>query len=344
MPEDFFALSRKDRRDALEAAAFASGRPADLLEKDVWVVWSLRALFEGPFAPDLRFKGGTSLSKAYRAIDRFSEDMDLTYDIRALLPDLEGEDPDPVPPSRSQEKRWTKAARAALAEWVEGPARKVLELGIERAGLALDVKTDGENLRVSYEPVTTPATGYVVPQVLLEFGARSTGEPAEQVLVTCDAADHLPDVSFPTATPKVMAPERTFWEKATAIHVFCFQARIRGERYSRHWYDLVQLDQYGIVDRALGDRGLARRVARHKGWFFREKDAAGEIISYEDAVSGLLRLVPEGRGKELLEEDYQRMADSGLLPERALSFDEVLEGCRDIESRANEGFLRGDRG
>lgn len=90
MAEYFFDLSKKDQREALEYGRGEMGRPVHLLEKDVWVVWALRALFESPLAADLTFKGGTSLSKVYRIIDRFSEDIDLTYDIRKLIPDLIG--------------------------------------------------------------------------------------------------------------------------------------------------------------------------------------------------------------------------------------------------------------
>lgn len=91
MAEAFLQLSANERRDALGVAATASGRPVHLLEKDVWVVWSLATLFGAPFAEHLVFKGGPSLSKGYGAIQRFSEDIDLTYDIRALAPDLTGD-------------------------------------------------------------------------------------------------------------------------------------------------------------------------------------------------------------------------------------------------------------
>ena len=92
----------------------ASGRPAYLLEKDVWVVWSLATLFSGPLGVPLVFKGGTSLSKAYGAIRRFSEDVDLTYDIRELAPELVRDHGDALPPNRSQERKWTKVVREAL--------------------------------------------------------------------------------------------------------------------------------------------------------------------------------------------------------------------------------------
>jgi predicted nucleotidyltransferase component of viral defense system len=110
---EFFDLSLDERREALAAAA--SGRPVHLLEKDICVVWALAHLFGSPFADHLVFKGGTSLSKAYRVIRRFSEDVDLTYDIRAIAGDLIDGAASPLPATRSQEKRWTKEIRARLS-------------------------------------------------------------------------------------------------------------------------------------------------------------------------------------------------------------------------------------
>jgi hypothetical protein len=107
-------LSPDERREALGVAAASSGRPMHLLDKDVWVVWVLEVLFQAPFATHLVFKGGSSLSKAYQIIRRFSEDVDLTYDIRVLAPDLVGGDAEPLPLNRSQEKRWTKEIRTRL--------------------------------------------------------------------------------------------------------------------------------------------------------------------------------------------------------------------------------------
>lgn len=85
MPESWFELSSADQSEALEVAAARSGRPAHLLEKDIWVVWALAAIYNSPLGDTLTFKGGTSLSKVYKVIDRFSEDIDLTYDIRELV-------------------------------------------------------------------------------------------------------------------------------------------------------------------------------------------------------------------------------------------------------------------
>lgn len=114
----FFALTAKERLEVLEAAAERSGRPAHLLEKDIWVVWTLEHLFDLPFARSLTFKGGTSLSKVYRAIDRFSEDIDLTYDIRELIPDKVGKGDDWLPTSRSKADDATDAVHQRLPEWI----------------------------------------------------------------------------------------------------------------------------------------------------------------------------------------------------------------------------------
>ena len=106
---------------------------------------------------------------------------------------------------------------------------------------------------------------------MLEFGARSTGEPASIRDISCDAAGLVDGIEFPTAKPRVMHAKRTFWEKATAIHVFCLQERLRGERFSRHWHDIVRLDNIGIADSAIADRDLAKSVAQHKSMFFAKK-------------------------------------------------------------------------
>ena len=126
MSESWFALSRADQAEALEVAAGRTGRPAHLLEKDIWVVWALSAIYASPLAEKLTFKGGTSLSKVYKIIDRFSEDIDLTYDIRELVPDLL-QGGTPIPVSASQEKKITSAVRARLPEWSTGSVKPVLE-------------------------------------------------------------------------------------------------------------------------------------------------------------------------------------------------------------------------
>ena len=332
---EFFQLSTEERLDALNVAANTSGLLPHLLEKDLWVVWSLRHLFTGPYADHLVFKGGTSLSKAYRVIRRFSEDVDLTYDIRAIAGDLVGDAETPLPTSRSQEKKWSKEIRVRLSDRVAAEIVPRLTHDLEQHGLPATARSEGEKVFIDYTPLTT-GTGYVAPAVMLEFGARSTGEPSEPRTIRCDAAEHLQGVEFPVATPQVMRPERTFWEKATAIHVFCAQGQFRGgDRFARHWHDVTRLDAAGFVDAAIADKALARAVAEHKSVFFAEKDARGESIDYHAAVAGELQLVPDDSALAKLAADYQRMVDDGLFLDDAEPFEALLERCLAIQQKAN---------
>ena len=331
----FQSLSAQDRRDALEVAASLSGRRAHLLEKDIWVVQTLSVLFDAPFGRDLVFKGGTSLAKAYHAIRRFSEDIDITYDIRGFAPDLvanAGEEA--LPATRSQERRWTRAIRTRLARWAQEQALPAIHAGLARGGFSARLCAEGDRISVGYEPLFDDYR-FVRPEVMVEFGARSTGEPRQERRTECDAATFLPDIIFPSARPAVMLAERTFWEKATAIHVFCRQQRHRGARLSRHWHDLVRLDDAGHAAKALADRNLALSVARHKAAFFAEKDTVGRWIEYEAAVSGGLQLRPKGPAYDVLADDYDRMLSDGMLLDDEERFEDLVSRCDDIEARAN---------
>lgn len=341
MTEYFFDLSQEDRREALEYAREQTGRPAHLLEKDVWVVWTLRALFDSPLAADLTFKGGTSLSKVYKVIDRFSEDIDLTYDIRKLIPNLIGEG-DELPASRSQASKWTKAVRRRLPDWIRENVQPVIQAALERDGLGAQVDLGGEagdTLLLRY-PDLAQGTGYVAPVVTLEFGARATGEPHQIMPVECDMDGHVPNVTFPTATPLVMSLARTFWEKATAAHVYCVQGRIRGERYARHWYDLVAIALSSHFPDIITDRAVASTVANHKSHFFIEKDTEGNVIDYTAATIGHLKIVPEGEAKLALAKDYVAMLADEVMVGDALAFDLLIDACADLEVKVNRAAVQ----
>lgn len=336
MPEYFFDLSKQDQYDALEQGRAETGRPSHLLEKDLWVVWALRTLFESPISGDLTFKGGTSLSKVYKVIDRFSEDIDLTYDIRKLIPDLIG-DGGELPVSRSQAAKWTQAVRHRLPGWIMENVQPVIQESLIREGLdaRLELGGSGNDKLFLHYPALIKGTGYVAPIITLEFGGRATGEPHGVFQVSCDLADYLPEVTFPTASPLVMSIARTFWEKATAIHVFCAQGRIRSERYARHWHDLAAIARSPHFASVFADRQVAMDVARHKSHFFIEKDATGQVIDYAAAINGRLRFVPEGEAKAALEKDYAAMLADEVMIGDALPFDKLLEICAGLEVKLN---------
>jgi hypothetical protein len=210
-----------------------------------------------------------------------------------------------------------------------------MERALHDQNLSARATAKGEKMFIEYEPVTR-GTGYAAPAVQLEFGARSTGEPSETRKIGCDAQAQLPSLGFPAAIVRAMRPERTFWEKATAIHVFCAQGEFRGaDRFARHWHDISRLDDAGYADRALADRRLARAVAEHKSAFFREKGRDDGEVDYLAAVSGRLDLVPQGRALDKLAEDYERMLQDGLLLDDAEPFNNLLDRCQAIQAKAN---------
>jgi hypothetical protein len=336
MPDSIFSLSARDRADFFQAAVARVGRTAILLEKDVWVVWALRALFEDHVGAHLVFKGGTSLSKAHRLIERFSEDVDLTYDIRELagdlLPRAPGGEVLDIPATPSQVRRIRAIVDERLPAWVRDIVAPIIQARLERDGAQATIEIAGSNLSIRY---AQQDHGQVKSAVLLEFGARATGEPADVHDIACDSAAAGLDIDLPTARPRVMKAERTFWEKATAVHVFCRSGDPVGDHKARHWYDLERLHANGVAGRAIADASLAAQVATHKRAFFRERDTAGGWIDYHAAVGGGLQLVPVGAHLAELEADYAAMQTDGLLPVEALTFARLMVRCGDIERAAN---------
>ncbi|MEO6816413.1 MAG: nucleotidyl transferase AbiEii/AbiGii toxin family protein [Edaphobacter sp.] len=336
MSESYFQLDARDQAAALAAGAATSGRPPHLLEKDIWVVWSLSTLFESELGTHLVFKGGTALSKAYKVIQRFSEDVDLTYDIRALAPDLVTGVPngiDAIPTSRSQTKRWSDLIRnELLPAWIKDQAQPIIQAGLEKLGLGICRITD-DCIFIDYPPESA-VSGYALPRVKLEFGARSSGEPSTILPVRCDLEEFVPQLEFPSANPRVMNVSRIFWEKATAAHVYCLQAgEGLSERFSRHFHDLARLNDGGYLASAIGAKDVAEAVAVHKNAFFVEKDSEGQRIDYLDAIRAGLTLVPVGSAYNALREDYQRMVADGLLLDDTETFEDLMAYCLVIQQQ-----------
>jgi hypothetical protein len=336
MPDSYFQLSRQNQASALAAASGVSGRAPHLLEKDIWVVWALATLFQSELGAHLVFKGGTALSKAHKVITRFSEDVDLTYDIRALAPELvrgAAGGIDAIPPSRSQEKKWSdEIRRELLPAWIRNRAHPVIQAGLERLENVSSRITE-DCIFIDYQPVA-PASGYALPAVKLEFGARSSGEPSTIIPVRCDMEGLVSGVEFPNADPRVMNLTRIFWEKATAAHVYCVQGeKGLSNRFSRHFHDLVRLEESGHLAEALAAQDVAEAVAIHKNAFFVEKDAIGNRIDYVEALHGGLTLVPSGSGYDALRTDYLHMVEDGLLAGNAETFEDLMRRCSRIQGQ-----------
>lgn len=132
-----------------------------------------------------------------------------------------------------------------------------------------------------------------------------------------------------------MSVARTFWEKATAAHVYCAQARIRSERYARHWHDLAAIGRSSYFAAAIADRVVAKVFAEHKSLFFIEKDAERSVIDYFAATTGKLQIVPDGTARNALAADYDSMRADDILVGNAPPFDALMDACASVAQAAN---------
>lgn len=310
-----------------------------MLEKDIWVVQTLDVLFSVAIGQHMVFKGGTSLSKAYEVIHRFSEDIDITVDIRRLLP--EETSSSEFPPSRKQAGKWRdRIEKIKLPELIESEiipqfeARLPRGVKLERYGT--NVMVDYSDIGIDHQSRSTALSMYVEPVVKIEFGGASTGEPSHEVGIACDASysEAAREVELPRANVRVMDVQRTFWEKATLAHVACIKGKNDWRRYARHWYDLVRIYESDYWVECLSDVETARLVARVKKHFYRESG-----VDYEKAVAGNIRIVPDGENLDSLDADYNDMVESGMFDREVEPFDELMRKCDEIADALNRRNL-----
>jgi len=286
----------------------------------------------------LVFKGGTSLSKVYGAIERFSEDVDLAFE-RADS-GFTGDNDPATASSRKQRQRALKDLKATCGDLVRGTFRTQL-VDLFSTSLRDDGGTwsfeldeaDPLTLNFAYPRIAEDesVTAYVKPAVRLEFGARSDHWPAEDAEVMPYVAEVFPsEVPDSRSTVRVLSGARTFWEKATILHQWCHAPEDRRfpDRQSRHFYDLACLAEHELGTKALADVALLERVAIHKEVFFEARWAR-----YDLARPGSLKLVPGAGRLPALEEDYAKMGEMifGDVP----SMQRILETLRSLEERIN---------
>ena len=333
MAEDFLSLDVREQGDILRTVAVRSGRAAVILEKDIWVCWVLRALFSIPDRHPMAFKGGTSLSKVYGIIDRFSEDVDITLDYRSFNDDFDPFDPGV---SKTQIRRFSYRLKAQVERYTRDLVAPALGAATERLVTAgrhpIHIGDAGEAVRFAYPSAVEEPHAYLRSEVLLEFGGRNVIDPNHQHHVVPDIAALIPELDFPAATVTVLSPERTFWEKATLIHVECHRRRLAAgpDRLSRHWFDLACLGRHDVGRSALSDRALLEDVVRHKTVFFNASYA-----HYDDCLKGRLRLVPDHDQLPALKSDYDAMRAARIVGAEAPEFDALMEQIRVVESAAN---------
>ncbi len=337
----FLRMAVGDRRLACLKVAEQKRLQAASVDKDFWVCWTLREVSGLPnIGGRMTLKGGTSLSKAWGLIERFSEDIDLVVD-KDVLGFAGDASPDRAP-NKKQRKRRLDDLVAACRSWVQDKLKPALDQSITkrfgtREGWQLEVDPDaddGQCLLFHYSSAF-PATeaGYLRPIVKIELGARSDDWPAESRTIMPYVAEVLPqaipDATFPVST---LAAERTFWEKAMLLHEETFRPadKPRKERLARHYYDVWCLITRGVADRAASDRDLFKRAAKHREIFFRLG-----WVDYATLRPGSLRLMPPADRRDAWQRDYEEMAEPMFYGARP-DFVEILRVVGDFEQRFNK--------
>jgi hypothetical protein len=339
------AANDVDRRDLFVTAANRIGTTVQNIEKDFWVCWTLDALFHHLRAggPRLLFKGGTSLSKAYGLISRFSEDIDVT-----IFPSDIGEEASVEVLGRlSGKKRGQRldAIKTACQGYVDGELRAELDAiakdlmeatGKDPAELrvVLDQEDpDKQSLLIHY-PSAVEKSDYVAPSIKIESGAKSALDPHESRVIVPYLAPDFPDGDALAVTGvKTIAPERTFLDKVLILHgmtcYFKVAGRLRGRgRVSRHYYDVHKLMAASVGERACTDDSLIEDCVQHARIFFYRANAG-----LESAQRGSFQLCPTGEMIDPLLTDYRAMATM-ILGEVPV-FETVLESVARAERRLN---------
>jgi len=318
-------LHPEQRSELFSETAARMGMTPAVVEKDFWVTWVLDCLFQHPeLAQQLRFKGGTSLSKAYGLIERFSEDIDLILDWRVL----DSEDP-LAQRSKTKQQKLNHAMDDAAISYIAGPfldqVREAMD-GICDADVDVN---DGHVIKVTYPAAFSDH--YLRPEVRLEVGPLAAWLPQEQCEIESYAALAFPTLfQRPQCTVEVIKAERTFWEKATILHHEAYRpdGNPQPPRYSRHYYDLVMMAKSPVKNKALANPQLLADVADFKQRFYPRGWAR-----YELARPGTLRLVPDRAVRDALETDYRAMQE--MIFGKQPSFDDLMAALQRLEQEIN---------
>jgi hypothetical protein len=321
------ALSSEERKELFaETAAQMHTTPA-IIEKDFWVVWTLDKIFaDDRLNKILMFKGGTSLSKVFDLIGRFSEDIDLILDWN-LVADKDPNDER----SKNQQDKYNKKLNKKAMAFLEGELLPIFS-EILSPHCSCEFKIDDK--KNYFIHITYPAAfsdKYLLPHILLEIAPLAAWLPYGNFEISSYAAQHFESV-FDRTSCKVSAivAKRTFWEKATILHNETFRPKEKPlpSRYSRHYYDLAIMAQSDVKDEALQDIKLLEDVIDFKKKFYVDKWS-----DYDSAKPGSLRLLPPEFKIAELAKDYKAMGH--MIFDKQLSFEEIIETLRSLEDEIN---------
>lgn len=325
-------LSSDEREILFQNTAAQMGINAAIIEKDFWVCLTLDYLFHKcRWKKDFVFKGGTSLSKVYNLIDRFSEDIDLILDWRTV--------------GYGYSEPWTKRSNTQQQKFIDESSNRVVAFlkhdflpvfkrdMSECVGKCISVyidDNDPETVKFVYPQTFKDSS--ILQEIRLEIGALAAWTPAQPADIHPYAADYYPG-AFRQISAQILTTtaERTFWEKATILHQEAHRPETSAipERYSRHYYDLYCMAHKGVLEKALDQKELLTLVADFKQTFYPRKWA-----QYESARIGTLKLFPAAHSMDRLRSDYARM--QSMIYGDSPDFDEMMQFLKELEVHINE--------
>ncbi len=326
-------LPEAERRELFTETANQRGMTPGIVEKDFWVCWVMDRLFRSPLGEILLFKGGTSLSKVYGLIERFSEDIDLILDPQVLGLELSHGLEDPGNQRLQASRRFRRLNAAYLREHLVPALRTHIGEHCEVKDLA--EREPGEHppqeLKLRY-PATFPP-GYQTPEIKLEISPLALALPYEHASIQPYSAQSFPRLFEWAECPvRVIKAVQTFWEKATILHTLAHLPEDRSvpQHHSRHFYDIARLAKTTVRQQALDALVLLREVADFKATYYSQPVARYDLA--RDPQS--LKLVPGTRVLRELERDYRSMREMiyGEVPD----FRTIIDQLRELEAEINQ--------
>jgi len=323
----------------LGAQQHKAGLAQNFLEKDIWVTEILRLLYEERLMGDfsIAFKGGTALSKCWQAIERFSEDIDLSIHWADLA---QAEDEaaawTQTTQSRSQQDKFRKQQSKRLQEWstdlVETLNNRFADYQINGLSAELEPNSNGEKIDVHFPRITSNDNAYQLDHVLLEFGGRNRGRPTAPHDINCYLSEvtDLSALILPTATVDAFDPGYILWEKLTALHQFSTQDKEPNpNRLARHWYDVDCLLSSKFADPLETTQAMVDVIAmKQQRW-------AQPGVDFEAALKGNLILIPDRRRLEKIAVDHQAAITGRMFFGTPDTFEAIVERLEKMQQSIN---------
>ena len=331
-------MPQKDQIEIVNQSVIHKKLPPEAIKKDVWVTAVLRSLFALPYSEHISFKGGTSLSKCWNVIERFSEDVDIainreyfgffgkTFTIKQI--------------SKNLRKACCKFCRNTLQFDL---TKQMIEDGIDKNMFSVsmnitDITTvDPEKILIKYKSLFVDkqennTENYINPVVVLEINGRSMKEPLESVEIKSFIDETFAGKAFANKSfaISVVAPERTFLEKICLLHEeFSKQdERIRVNRMSRHLYDIARMSDTKIAEKALNNTDLYKSIIAHRRMFIAMKN-----FDYDTLSPATINIIPPEFVIAKWEEDYNKM--QAMIYGEYVPFNKLIDRIKQLNERIN---------